>query len=129
MFPSHDRLLRKPGIGALAVEDIVKMLTTDKGSEIISAQEDVPSLIRHGRQKLPLGRYLRRKIREEYGFKETGAQPGWEEKKAQTMRELHLKIEEEIGEMVSLKEAVAKDNLQKIRNIESRAKIVKRRTL
>jgi len=45
-------------------------LTTDQGAQEILALGDVPSVLVHGKKKFPVGRYLKTKIREYYGFPE-----------------------------------------------------------
>lgn len=60
----------KPGIGALALDEIIQFMETDVGAEELLRTGDVPSILMHGRTKFPLGRYLRSKLREKYGFEE-----------------------------------------------------------
>lgn len=59
-YPEFARMSLKPGIGADAVWDIVSTL---RQFDLDRTQVDVPSTLRHGKKLLPLGRYLRRKIR------------------------------------------------------------------
>jgi len=67
--PEFTRMSRKPGIGGDAVGHIVNSITTTHGCDFVSKLGDVPFMLAHGGKKLPLGRYLREKIRKEYGFK------------------------------------------------------------
>lgn len=73
-YPEFARMSLRPGIGALAMEDIALILTTEHGVNTILETGDVPSVLRHGSKKWPLGRYLRRKLREQLGFPETNSQ-------------------------------------------------------
>lgn len=78
--PEFARMSLKPGIGAGIVDDLVNVLTTSNGCEYILRNSDVPMSLNHGENKSwPLGRYIRRLLRERLGFPETGAQEGWEE--------------------------------------------------
>lgn len=68
--PEFMRCSNRPGIAALAVEDIADVLTSSAGATYISFNDDVPSSLSHGTKKLPLGRYLKKKLREKLGFPE-----------------------------------------------------------
>lgn len=58
----------KPGIGADAMQDVGDLLTTDDGIDLMETHGyDVPTCLQQGKRKLPLGRYLRRKLREKVG--------------------------------------------------------------
>lgn len=61
------RMSLRPGVGALAISDITKVLTTEFGKTYLSDNGDVPHSLNIGREKLQLGRYLRGKLREELG--------------------------------------------------------------
>lgn len=73
--PEFARMSLRPGIGAKAMEDVALALGDAQGAESISRNGDVPDHLLRGRKKLVLGRYLRRKLREEMGFAEIGGQP------------------------------------------------------
>lgn len=70
--PEFARMSLKPGIGAGAMEDFGKALTSKGGAKYVAVEGDVPTVIRSERKKWPLGRYLRRKLREAIGM-EAGA--------------------------------------------------------
>jgi len=65
-YPEFARMSLRPGIGASAIPDIASVMMfnhlEDKG--------DVPTALRHGAALLPLGRYLRRRLRKEVGLDE-----------------------------------------------------------
>lgn len=59
--PEFARMSLRPGIGGYAVEDIANALVG------IPLDGDVPSGLRHGSKVLPLGRYLKRRLRVQLG--------------------------------------------------------------
>lgn len=63
--PEFAVMSNRPGIGALAVKDISDFLTTPNGAHLLVTTKDVPLSLAHSGKSMPLGRYLRRKIREE----------------------------------------------------------------
>lgn len=58
--PEFCRMSLRPGIGADAMWDVASDLLRDNG---MVGRVDVPTSLAHGRTHLPLGRYLRRKLR------------------------------------------------------------------
>lgn len=73
--PEFARMSLRPGIGALAVPTLADSLTTDHGSEFILRNQDVPNELRISGKKLPLARYLRRRLRKHLGFPEESTSP------------------------------------------------------
>ena len=67
-YPEFARMSRKPGIGATAIQDIAQDFVTKEGSRLISQLRDVPSALTHGNKSYPIGRYLRKKLRDEIGI-------------------------------------------------------------
>lgn len=61
-FPEFARMSLKPGIGASAMDEVASALLIHHPDI-----PDVPSVLQHGRTKLPLGRYLRRELRHKMG--------------------------------------------------------------
>lgn len=68
--PEYSRMSLKPGIGALAVTDIADALTTLDGCDALAEIGDVPHHLLLERKQIPLGKYLRSKLREKLGFPE-----------------------------------------------------------
>lgn len=66
--PEFARMSNRPGIGADAMWEVASQLMK---FNLDCTQADVPSALRHGSRLLPLGRYLRRKLRRYIGKEET----------------------------------------------------------
>lgn len=62
--PEFSRMSRIPGIGAWAMDELAHSLMHYKLDEKLA---DVPTSLRHGTKLMPLGRYLRRRLRERIG--------------------------------------------------------------
>lgn len=72
-LPEFSRMSLKPsGIGASAMEDLALVQGNLFGQALIDETGDVTTVLQHGKAKWPLGRYLRRKLRESLGFIEVG---------------------------------------------------------
>lgn len=63
-YPEFSRQSLKPGIGAVAIPDIANVLTSEYGVLSVQNERDVPRALKQGKKALPLGRYLRSKLRE-----------------------------------------------------------------
>lgn len=72
--PEFARMSNRPGIGAGAMAILARSLSTGFGLDDLVSRGDVPTHLKRGNQVLPLGRYLRQKLREELGMPE-----GWNE--------------------------------------------------
>lgn len=66
--PEFSRMSRMPGIGATAIPKLSQMLSVPLGLKEIDTLGDVPTSLKHGNSQLPLGRYLRQKLRDDLGF-------------------------------------------------------------
>lgn len=116
----------KPGIGAAAMENVAEILTTEHGCNELIESGDVPRRLNMGRKPLILDRYLRRKLREQLGFKEIGGQPGWQieaQKEMRILLQAHSDREITAKEMQSLWQKKLHETQQKILNLESRTKV------
>lgn len=67
-YPEFARMSLRPGIGASAMLDIAEALNTWDGARFISRNGDVPAVVAMHGKKLPMGRYLARKLREACGY-------------------------------------------------------------
>lgn len=70
--PEFCRMSLRPGIGADAMSDVADVLYTKHGCAELARLGDVPTSLKHGNRSMPLGRYLRRKLREQMGIPEMG---------------------------------------------------------
>lgn len=72
-YPEFSRQSLRPGIGAgfmPVVAETLKHLEVD----LVAREGDVPSTLRHGSRLMPIGRYLRGKLREEMGLEKQAPQ-------------------------------------------------------
>lgn len=112
--PEFARMSLRPGIGAVAVEDIAASLNNWSTTRYITENGDVPAIIRLQGKKLPMGRYLLGKLREAMGYPRE-APAGAMVKKAQ---ELYLELTAEGGLLRREEKRV-----QSSRNAESRVRL------
>lgn len=66
--PEFARMSLRPGIGHGACLNFADGLMTGGGAKAVMAKGDVPSDIRVGKTRYPLGRYLRRELRKGIGW-------------------------------------------------------------
>lgn len=71
-YPEFARMSLKPGVGALSVQDIATALQSHAGWDEIARLGDVPSVLQHGSRRMPLGRYMRSRLRAAMNFEEIG---------------------------------------------------------
>jgi hypothetical protein len=122
--PEFSRQSLKPGIGALVIDAIVDMLTSENGY-LAMEHGDVPLTLKHGGKEWPLGRYLRKKIRLAYGFKDGKAPEIWQKKaKEQALQMLNEKgLLKKLSPAFTISDALVELNLGKIRSIEAKQKL------
>lgn len=123
-YPEFARMSLRPGIGADSVDDIALVMQASYFDDVRNKPDvDVPTSLRHSSRLLPLGRYLRSKLRE----KVWGSQAPPPEAVSNWIAEMRLLFETEKlypkNEGKSFKEILKAKNLQKVRSIEARANI------
>lgn len=118
--PEFGRMSLKPGIGADFMHEVASTLLG-----LASQQDagDVPTELQHGIRKLPLGRYLRRKLRLYTGRDENAPQATLDALK----EELQPLRQAAFDNSRSFKQEVVTDADQKVLNQETKAKIFKQR--
>lgn len=67
-YPEFARMSLRPGIGAYSLDPLLEPLFTDHGSQFLIDNRDVPVVVKIGGRDMPLGRYLRKKMREQVGM-------------------------------------------------------------
>lgn len=68
VLPEFTRMSLRPGIGAGVVKDVARVLESDAGLRSIAASGDVPYALCRAGKTLPIGRYLRGKLRKAMGL-------------------------------------------------------------
>lgn len=121
--PEFCRMSLRPGIGATAIPAVARTLNDTHGASLINRTGDVPATLRHGGKDQPLGRYLKRKLREEMGFENTGAQ----EKPLQQYKEELQTLREGKNYRTSPQDASDVVEWQRIQQIETRSRIFKKK--
>lgn len=114
--PEFGRMSLKPGIGADFMHEVASTLL---GLEHFD--QDVPASLQHGSRKLPLGRYLRRRLRELIG-RDKASPP---EAIKQLQEELQPLRQAAFDASRSFKKEVVNAGTQKVLNAETKAKIFK----
>lgn len=120
--PEFSRMSLRPGIGSLAVPDVASVLME---FNLDTRQSDVPVTLRHGQRQLPLGRYMRRKLREAIG-----KPPEAPEEAVREYRDSLLDLQKAArldAESPSLRSQILKSNKQRYLQFEGRRKIFKER--
>lgn len=127
--PEFARMSLKPGIGAFTVPQIAEALQNKHGWLEIGKTGDVPSVLRHGKAKWPLGRYLTRKLREEMNFAEIGEQPEVALKRSAEMLVLYQDYLASAENALGLTDMIKKNSVVRSRQMEARSKIRKAKVL
>lgn len=123
--PEFARMSLRPGLGASAMQTLGAQLSRSESTvQAIGTFMDVPLVLQHSKKCLPLGRYLRRRLRNEMGHEEVGQPEAYKEKKARELRALS----EAIGVAAAVETLKLQPEIGRIRNIEARHAVHKPRT-
>lgn len=128
--PEFARMSLKPGLGALSAEQIAAAIEPPEGFSYVEAVGDVPSALSHGGSSLPLGRYMRARIREAVSYDDPGAMSADAARRQKEMQALwlsHYRITGAEGVSNTLRDVIQKESEQKIRNLTSKYKLYKSR--
>lgn len=133
--PEFARMSLKPGIGAGAMKQVAAAFDQYAGQHF-SADVDVPYLLSHGGKQMPLGRYLRRKLREEFiGEISQESEQIWKDlrslhlsnQKNEALQSMRATFESNAEDSQSFEDHLIATRRQKVLNVETRAKIYKHR--
>ena len=118
--PEFARMSLRPGIGADMMHDVASTLME---FNLEDTQADVPSALRHGKRIMPLGRYLRRKLRVTVGMDPNAPQSTLDEARAalQPLRDIAFENSQ------SFKETVIRAADQKVLQMEQKAKMFRKK--
>lgn len=118
--PEFARMSLKPGIGRDFMDEVASVLLGPGGGNFA---DDVPTHLAHGTRKFPLGRYLRRRLREL-----TGRDQAAPESAIQALQEeLQPLREAAFNASKSFKQSVIDSKETKVGAMENRARIFKQR--
>lgn len=125
--PEFARMSNRPGIGALAVAEISEVLQSQFGVNSLVNNRDVPVSLNLGKSGLPLGRYLRSKIREKIAS-EKGRKIIKSENSIKHALEMRSLLESSRSDSVSqgfksAREIILENAKQEILNCESRYRV------
>lgn len=119
-LPEFARMSLRPGIGAGAVPEIAKVHVAHN---VVERLGDVAAGLRHGSRVMPLGRYLRRKLRSELGVAQ-GAKGTFLDEKEKEVLGMRLSLRDD-PENFSLKKALVERDRGKVAQMVARSKIWK----
>lgn len=120
--PEFTRQSRHPGIGFSSMREVAKTL---QRHGLVSRLTDVPMSLQHGSRKLPLGRYLRRVLREELGWDGKITQEAMDEIAAELLP-VRMAARAD-AENPSLRHHLVERDKGRLASAEARAKIFKQR--
>lgn len=120
--PEFARMSRRPGLGVNALYDVADVLLK---FNLEISQADVPSVLTHGKKNLPLGNFMRRKLRTFTG-KDEHAPPEVLEEINREVRDL-LQASIADPEAPSLKAMINKRDKGKIASVHARSSIFNKR--
>jgi hypothetical protein len=123
--PEFARMSNRPGIAAPAMEELAKALKGKYG--YLAMQEgDVPNILKTDGKIMPLGRYLKEKIREKLGNEKETPKEILHKLRNENIIEAFTLWEEAGKPQNTTQEKLQKEkNIQKVRNLETRQKLFK----
>lgn len=130
--PEFARMSNRPGLGAAAMAVIAESLHSDPGLDDILASGDVPFQLKLGKKSIPLGRYLREKLRDEMGVPQE-----WRDRVKQKFTweksfEMSSLLQDQLTDTkvpLTVKSVIVNLNLGKMANLEARSKLIRKKPL
>lgn len=128
--PEFCRMSLRPGIGATAVAHVARSLESPFGLREIADRGDVPISLQMGRSALPLGRYVRTKLREKLGLSKEMAKESAYKGAVEELLELRRCVEIEAKNVSgNFSKIMVDKRAQKCRNYLARRDIKRARIL
>lgn len=115
--PEKAFMSRKPGIGAKSMNTIMHAL------QGYLPDGDVPTQLNHGSKKMPLGRYLRGKLREEFDLDKKAPSEAIQKYSMQMQELLEAALSDPANRSKTFKQILVDQSKQKALNQETRFKI------
>lgn len=91
LAPEFSLMSLRPGLGTAALRAYGKFLGTTHGKRFVSESGDVPSEVRIGGKRLPLGRYLKDKLRD-YAYVMPSLRPILRQDKIRAMQRMRAAV-------------------------------------
>lgn len=123
-YPEFARQSNRPGIGHGYLHDVADVLL--RYYDVATELGDVPSALDHGRSRLPMGRYMRSKLRELVGMEKNAPEATLKEMAAemQALRDAQFSFKKK-----SLAEVVREANHGRVLSAEARFRMFKSRRM
>lgn len=121
--PEFARQSLRPGIGAGALHEVADVLM--RYYDVAGELGDVPCSLSHGRSKLPLGRYMRGKLREMVGMDKHAPQITLD-KISEEMRDVRMAARSD-NAVPSIKAKLIARDKGRVASVVSRSKVFKQR--
>lgn len=124
--PEFPMMSKNPGIGHDFMWDVAsQLMMPTRHGPLVDSLDDVPGTLRHGGKEMPLGRYLRGKLRKMVGQDEKAPQATLD-KVQDELQPVRARARSNPG---GLKAQILEENEQHFENLQAREKIrVKRKT-
>lgn len=130
--PEFARMSNRPGLGAPAMAVIAESLHCDAGLDELIKSGDVPFQLKLGKKSIPLGRYLREKLRDEMGVPQA-----WRDRARQRFTweksfELSAMLQDQLTDTkvpLTVKKVIVNLNLGAMANVEARSKLIRKKPL
>lgn len=121
-YPEFCTMSLRPGIGASAVETMAQALLAESERRGRDWADDLPNVLRHGGRSLPLGRYLLARLRNRLDITDDIPVMAMDMRNEE-MLALYKAALASPDKPLSFKHFLLEENAQKVRNVESKAKI------
>lgn len=125
-YPEFARMSLRPGLGSAAMLKMSPLFLSGDLQRLVQNTGDVPHQLRLGKRSIPLGRYLRAQLRSAIGIPPATI----EANKQRFLYERAIELQELFKATpgaLSIKDAYLTSKTQEIRNVESRARVWKKK--